>query len=370
MDNRLDQIGTLLLDGALFPGDWYNGLDRLRGALDAEVFHFFTLDKTEACVLDSVDNQGGVGLKAEKLRDYEEHYVSSDLRMSILNAMPVGEVMLDHEHISEREMSRNVVYNDFLGAHGFWNTLGTSLRDDGASRDVLRFLRASGRGAYGDQDRAFVERLLPTMSRAANLRARTAQLARQAALGMAALDSLPQGVAVVDARCRSQYINPAARSLMEHRLLILKNGFIECADAGKGASLNRLVKAACLRKGLEGAGSVLLQDAIGRLVVTVLPLKAEHPLALRNEPLALVILADPDRPTHMPTDLVAQMLGLSPTETRLALQLASGKTIKEFASTEGCSWHTARTHLKNLMRKTGCHRQADIVALLHGLRLG
>ena len=68
--------------------------------------------------------------------------------------------------------------------------------------------------------------------------------------------------------------------------------------------------------------------------------------------------------------LAGDILGLSPTETRLALLLADGKTIKEFAAAEGISWHTARTHLKNVMRKTGCHRQLELVALLQSLSGG
>ncbi len=32
------------------------------------------------------------------------------------------------------------------------------------------------------------------------------------------------------------------------------------------------------------------------------------------------------------------------------------------------SWHTARSHFKNLMRKTGCHRQVELVRLLQSLQ--
>lgn len=36
-------------------------------------------------------------------------------------------------------------------------------------------------------------------------------------------------------------------------------------------------------------------------------------------------------------------------------------------SVGGCSWHTARTHSKNLLRKTGLHSQQDVAALVWGL---
>lgn len=64
---------------------------------------------------------------------------------------------------------------------------------------------------------------------------------------------------------------------------------------------------------------------------------------------------------------IAKALRLTETEARLAATLTVGKTIKEFAQTQGCTWHTARTHVRNLLAKTGCHRQAELVHLVHAL---
>ena len=131
-----------------------------------------------------------------------------------------------------------------------------------------------------------------------------------------------------------------------------------------------IVSAACARQGAGMAGA--LQPALGAcgLVVSVLPINAQHPLALRQVPMALVVMNDPTAPCGLAPRLVAEVLGLSPAETRLALLLASGKTVKDFAAAEDVSWHTARTHQKNLLRKTGCHRQQELVGLLLALRLG
>lgn len=371
MHKDLSRIATQLYDGVIFADDWHTGLDGLRGALGAEVFHFFTMDSRAACVVDSVDNQGTVGVNAEKLREYERHYVTSDVRMSILTAMPVGQIMLDHEHISARDMSRNPVYTDFLGRHGFWNTLGVPVRDDGVSRDFLGFLRAADRDHYADHERDVMRQLMPDLARAARLRAHTARIARQAAIGMAALDSLQQGIAVVDSSGFCQHANATAQMLMNRHMLTLRHGRIRCVDDAQGVQLDRLMAAACSGPGMRSAGSICLRDARGgRLVISVLPLKPNHAMALPQAPLALLVMVNPDAPTLPESALVADMLGLSHTETQLALHLAAGKTVKDFAVAEGCSWHTARTHLKNLMRKTGCHRQTEVVALLRALQLG
>ncbi|WP_423458281.1 helix-turn-helix transcriptional regulator [Ottowia sp. VDI28] len=64
---------------------------------------------------------------------------------------------------------------------------------------------------------------------------------------------------------------------------------------------------------------------------------------------------------------VAAALNLTETEARLALTIAVGKTIKEFAKAQGCTWHTARTHARNLLLKTGCHRQVEVGLLVRSL---
>ena len=105
------------------------------------------------------------------------------------------------------------------------------------------------------------------------------------------------------------------------------------------------------------AGALALADGAQRLVATVLPLQASHAWASPCQvPMALVVVALPGAASSLDPRLAGDMLGLSPTETRLALLLASGKTVKDFAAIEGVSWHTARSHLKNILRKTGCHR--------------
>ncbi len=207
--------------------------------------------------------------------------------------------------------------------------------------------------------------------RAARLRARTIQLAQQAALGLAALDALPQAIALVDAHCRIQHCNAAAdRLLCTPGAMHVRHGRLQCDESAAQARWQCIVAAACMRQGTGMAGTLMAKSGTRGLVVTVLPIHAHHPAAFIETPLALVVLHDPDAPQGMDPRLIADMLGLSPTETRLALMIASGKTIKDFAAAEGVSWHTARTHIKNLLRKTGCRRQMEIAALLRSLRMG
>ncbi|MPM48499.1 hypothetical protein SDC9_95224 [bioreactor metagenome] len=368
-----DRIAGLLYDGVLSPLDWHAGIDAMRGALNAGFFNFFTLNDGDAQVMDSVDNLREVGISGEPLRQYHEHFVAEDVRMDILMRLPAGEVMLDHEHISAREMSRNAVYVDFLRANGFFNTLGALVRDSDGTRDFIGFIRPLRCAQYNEKDKQLIQQLMPTLMRASRLRAHVKDLSRCASLGISALHALPQGMAVVDAQGHIQYANPAAERLMMAPSAVRSTrGRLQCANGELQARLAQIVAQACGNPGQAGAVDASMSTSqAARLVVTVLPLKPSHVLAMAwQRPLALVILTMPGAITALDHRMVGDMLGLSPSEARLLLILAAGKSVKDFAAVEGCSWHTARTHMKNLMRKTGCHRQVELVQLLQALQVG
>lgn len=113
------------------------------------------------------------------------------------------------------------------------------------------------------------------------------------------------------------------------------------------------------------------------LVVSVIPLKASHPLAaFRQMHLALVVLAvtgvvsAAGAAGDASAAVLRELWGLTATEARLVLALTAGRSIKEFAEAEGCSWHTVRTHLRNAMHKSGCRRQVDLVQVVQSLMPG
>lgn len=58
--------------------------------------------------------------------------------------------------------------------------------------------------------------------------------------------------------------------------------------------------------------------------------------------------------------------GLTVGESRLALRLLAGASLREAAQGLGITYETARTKLKFIFRKTGTHRQAELVLLLAG----
>lgn len=86
-----------------------------------------------------------------------------------------------------------------------------------------------------------------------------------------------------------------------------------------------------------------------------------------DRPAALVFLTDPDAQPASRATLLQAFYGLTPTECRLAEQLAQGWELAQIAGKLHVAVGTVRTHLKNIYRKTGTGRQADLVRLVLGL---
>lgn len=358
-----------LYDGILSPGDWVRGLEGIRQQTDAGVFHHVTWDLQAQRVVQGIANEEQ---PESKVREYEVHHAPHDPRMPIIMQMGVGQVLWDHEHFSARAMDRSPIYADWLAPLGYRHTLGIPVFDDGHTREWVCMIRRSDQQAFSAGDQAFLQQLMPDLLRASRLRSQTSRIATQAALGLAAVDTLPQGVTLLAADGSIRFMNETARrDMVPRRGLALRAGrFLVCTQAHAQSKLHKAVQAACHRQAGTAAATVHSLAGTEGVTLQVLPLQATHPLAAvhATEPLALVVWAS-HRAEWQAAEISAA-LGISETEARLALVWAAGKSVKDFAQTQGCSWHTARTHAKNLLRKTGSHRQAEVVRLVQTLMPG
>lgn len=369
MLNQAAAINGQFYDGVLEPEAWHDALESMRRGLNAGIFHYFTLDTANRPAPASAGNLESFGLREELMREYEVHHAANDVRMSVAARMSVGEIMLDHEHLSDRELSRNSVYADWLLPTGLKHTAAVTTRIEGTARDFMSFMRPRDGRAYASEDKQLFDLVIPELSRAARMRARMSDLARQASLGLAALDGLNQGILTVDKLGSIEYANAAAEGLLgDSSPLRGHSGRVTCSDPQMQARLLQMIAGVCKRPP-NAAGAFQCVLDTHRRVVTVLPLREHHPAAvLRQRPMALLVVVNPLEPSMLSAAQVGLLLNLSPMEAKLALLLAASKTVKDFALLEGISWHTARTHSKNVMRKTGCHRQAELVCLLQSMR--
>jgi DNA-binding CsgD family transcriptional regulator len=85
--------------------------------------------------------------------------------------------------------------------------------------------------------------------------------------------------------------------------------------------------------------------------------------ALGSSATAAVFFTPSSGPPRLPAAAWAATFGFTSTEMRMLELLIQGQTVVEAGSAMGIAEPTARTHVANLMAKTGTKRQADLIQL-------
>jgi len=78
----------------------------------------------------------------------------------------------------------------------------------------------------------------------------------------------------------------------------------------------------------------------------------------------MIFVIDPDRRVTPSQTALMHLFDLTPTESRLALLLAGGKTIEAAGRTMGIATNTARVHIKSVFRKMDVNRQGDLIRVI------
>ncbi len=212
-------------------------------------------------------------------------------------------------------------------------------------------------------------RVLPHWARAARMQQRNFELSGLAALGLAGLDTLDFGVMVLQADMRVRYANIWAEALVQaDSQLALENGVFKAHDQTLHATLHKLLDRAMQSRGGEAAaGSWMHITSGGQPVpIIVLPLVARQPVEGPWQlPFAMVLMGNSESRSVLDSSVLTSLFGLSRKESLVAIRLAAGETLAEIADHEFVSPHTVRVHIRDILRKTGTHRQSELVRLLH-----
>jgi DNA-binding CsgD family transcriptional regulator len=78
-----------------------------------------------------------------------------------------------------------------------------------------------------------------------------------------------------------------------------------------------------------------------------------------------LIVADEGRGI-LPANFLEDRFDLTPAEARLVVHLVAGASLRSCTKALGIKYETARSYLKSVFRKTGTHRQAELVLTVFG----
>ncbi|CAG2141698.1 hypothetical protein LMG31506_02516 [Cupriavidus yeoncheonensis] len=211
--------------------------------------------------------------------------------------------------------------------------------------------------------------VMPHWVRAARMQQRNFELSGLASLGLAGLDTLDFGVMVLQADMRVRYANSWSEALVQaDSNLSLEQGVLRARDASLQDVLQRLLDGAVRGRSADAAaGSWMHITSGGQPVpIIVVPLVSRQPVEGPWQlPAAMMLLGNSESRSVLDAAVLTSLFGLSRKESIIAIRLAAGETLNEIAEREFLSPHTVRVHIRDTLRKTGTHRQSELVRLLH-----
>ncbi len=261
------------------------------------------------------------------------------------------------------ELDQELLYRDYWRPRGIGWAVGTAILIPTSEYVTFVLTRRTERGPVERSVVQKLDELRSHLARSALLSARLqlerARIASEtlAALGLPALVLNEQGKVL------------AANSLIE-----ALGGYIQwraydrvsLKDKAADKLLRDAIAAIDVAVGAVRSFPVRDTGAEAMMVAHIVPIRlSARDIFVRCA--AAFVLTPVTMPQAPPVELVQSLFDLTPAEARVARSLAAGKTVTDIATGGGVARNTILKQLSRVMDKTGCHRQAEVVALLTGI---
>lgn len=345
-------------------------MTRFAGVMECDAAYFKMIDQLTGEVVVGV----GGGMPEGSDRDYLENYLASDVRVPRVNRAHRRVILDDRSVINPDERRRSAFHNEFLPRYGLAHLLHVNISPSPRFGTIVTCAQGRPRDEFAQSQHRTFAVYLPHFERSGALRLRMRQLGGHAALMSAAFEELPTAGLILDAAGGILFANAAAR-----RLLAAADGLAVHAGrlgTGNGQGAARIEQA--IRQALPtticAAG-----EADGTVVAVGRPSGKPHyriefrPLprwsgVCREDPSAAVLafVHDPALIDPLPETILRSHYRLTAAEAALAVAFATGSSLREYAERRCVSINTVRYQMKQILAKTDCRNQADLIRLVVG----
>jgi DNA-binding CsgD family transcriptional regulator/PAS domain-containing protein len=353
--------------------EWRRVCEHLRAATGSESIHLFALDHRHG----TLSYSDGANLPVEGELAYMQRYRFIDPRMPLVMRGGLHEWMHCHESLDDDFVARDPFYQEFLLPYGRRYASACKLVAGDDATVILSTLRTPAQGPLPASAVAFIDALLPHLSRVVRIGIRDFVYSTQALVGRMLVNKLRQPVILMTPGGDVMHANDAARRLLGTTALVrVTEGRLSLAgDAGPELlrccnELERALKAGGGAAAEPVAEFQSLQVSAGHdsgeqlyAFFTLLP-PQEAMGAFGLRPVVMLLFYHPASAPAIDSSLLFAVFGLTPAECRIATALAEGRSLKEIARLHGTQHDTVRKQLRSIYQKTATNRQPELVRLL------
>lgn len=308
------------------------------------------------------------GLDPAFRQQYKEHYIQIDPLIPAIAQQPVGSIQ-PVTTLMPGSFFKSEFYNDYALPQGQAYTLGCILTRNRSQLAILGLHRPNRRGDYQPKESVLLGLLIPHLQRAVRLGQHLRQLSSEVNASQEALHRITIGVILVDASGTPLFLNKQAEAFIAagQGLTISRNS-LRAPTWAQTQALHKLIfEAAQAARKTGGGMSISTLEMAQPLSILVTPVGKEPSNGFRLDNscvAAALFIGTAGQQLEFSLDALSLLYGLTRTEARLAAALANGLSLEMMAGQFGRSLHTLRSQLKSCFRKTGTHRQTELVKLV------
>lgn len=302
---------------------------------------------------------------------YQQRYAGLDPVMPALLARAPRRYYVLRELVSEEEIRSNPFFTEWHAQLGYEELCTARLPMGEQYSMQVTFLRERGKPAFGREELAFLEMLMPHTELVMTLHNQVDRLSVMADLAQEHLAQSGTGIVLLNEDGRVNFTNRTAeRTLRDPVFEPHGDHAVRLADPALQARLLGLLHD-CIslsRRAGVMTGGVLAAPRDGKPPISLMVLPYRNHTGLRTglaqASRAVLIIHDPLSPRLEPPAILRELYGLSEPEMQVCWRLGNGDSVAEIAASLGVSRETIRSQLKRVFAKTGTSRQAELVRLL------
>jgi GAF domain-containing protein len=288
-------------------------------------------------------------------------YAEFDPAPRAFAALATGTVSTTDRLFSADFLRGNIFLNEFLRPRGVDASLGGPLLSAAGKFAMLSVFQVANQNRFEDNDIARLERLMPHLTRALQIRRLFLQSELRGQALEATIDRNRTGLIGVSGDGLVLFVNDAARAIAAEGdgIGLDRHGRILVSD--KAVARRLLALEGDIVHG--GAGEVVrVARPSGRAsyVVLVSPLPPRENLPRARSGI-LFAIHDPSRRVVSTVHRIAHLMHMPLGAAKVVAAILQGIELKDYADREEISMNTVKFHLKTAFDRTGSRSQADLV---------
>jgi DNA-binding CsgD family transcriptional regulator len=302
------------------------------------------------------------------VKSYGEYYARLDRVLDALEKGPVGAVRTGMELIPL--VRKSEFFEDWMRPYEIGED-GLFVRLSAGPRPPSVVVSAPRRTeAFDTPERVkLMSGLVPHLRQALRTQDKLAALADSTVELAGALEVVRHGIIIVAGEHLVINLNSAAERIFRAEDgLCMRSGRIAAPSTHAEQELHCAIQNALAGESstVRSGRSLTCPRPSGKrpYVIHVLPSRRHNADEPPRQPMALVLIIDPDDEPEPATALLRRLYCLTEAEAEVALHVMHGADLKQISEELSISLTTVRTHLQHVFDKTDSHRQAQLVRLL------